>query len=343
MSTAGLANAGISAYAATDQAARLRALMQRLSAGAVPIAADPPAPVSAPWIAICSGKGGVGKTNAAVNIAIALAQRSIRATLVDADLGMANADVLCGLTPLRRLDSTVGDDSVDPGTLMRLAVRAPGGFTLVPGAVGVARMADLNAGQRDALLRAMVSLEDASDVVIVDTGAGLGPGVLTFAHAADATLVVATPEPTSIADAYALIKCMVRSEGGAALSDARHGESGVWGHGAGPSRRVWLLVNQATDEREAFGVHARLAATCSRFLGFTPSLIGWITDDPAIPWSVRRRTPLLLACPRCRASRDVRRVAGKVAQALSLGRPPGSRGSVASRSWRQRLVSLLGP
>ena len=339
MSTAGLANAGISAYAATDQAARLRSVMQRLSAGAVPIAADPPAPASVPWIAICSGKGGVGKTNAAVNISIALAQRSIRATLVDADLGMANADVLCGLTPLRRLDSTVGDHAVDPGTLARLAVRAPGGFTLVPGAVGVARMADLNAGQREALLRAMVSLEDASDVVIVDTGAGLGPGVLTFAHAADATLVVATPEPTSIADAYALIKCMARSEGG----PNQLGPNQLGPNRTSPSRRVWLLVNQAADEREAFGVHARLAATCSRFLGFSPLLMGWIADDPAIPWSVRKRTPLLLACPRCRASRDVRRVAGKVAQALSLGGPVGSRAAVAVPSWKQRIASLLGP
>ena len=177
-----------------DQASRLRSMVDAMNgAAAQPSAPKPaqpsrPAPAPAPErhcpvFSVTSGKGGVGKTSTCVNLAIALAQLKLRATLLDADLGLANADVLCGLTPTTRLDAVVQQTKPDPlvyghnpvprRNLAQIAINAPGGFRLVPGTVGISRMANLPAPQRDLILRGLSDLEAESDVVLVDTGAGL--------------------------------------------------------------------------------------------------------------------------------------------------------------------------
>jgi flagellar biosynthesis protein FlhG len=262
-----------------------------------------------PIIAIGSGKGGVGKTSAAVNLSIALAAMGLRATLVDADLGMANADVMCGIMPGRRLDqavsgssSTFADSSIR--TLSQIAIKAPGGFTLVPGAAGVSRMADLNESERLSLLDQFAALEAESDVLLVDTGAGLSPGVTTFLAAADLTLVLATPEPTSIADAYALIKCL---RSGLRLNRRPRLEA-----------PLALVVSQARTEQEAMSVHQRIDAVSRRFLKCPVPLAGWISEDIAVGDAVRRRVPLLLSTPAAAASQDMRRLAMHLAGRLSL-------------------------
>lgn len=274
-----------------DQASRLRALVEAMSGARVVAPAAPPAR-RVPVIAIASGKGGVGKTNLAVNLAIALAQRGARTTLLDADLGMANADVLCGLSPGRRLDQVLAER----GGLASCVVEAPGGFLLVPGAVGVARVADLDAPTRQLLVEQLGELEARSDVVLVDTGAGIGRDVLSFAAAADRLLVVVTPEPTSITDAYGLIKCAV----------VRAREAG------GHEPRVGLVVNEVRRTAETERVSARLTAACDRFLGHRPRLVGSVRLDERVARAVRRREPHLLAWPRCAASRDVRAIAGVI-------------------------------
>ncbi len=262
-----------------------------------------------PIIAIGSGKGGVGKTSAAVNLSIALAAMGLRATLVDADLGMANADVMCGIMPGRRLDQAVTPaiasfSDAASRTLAQIAMKAPGGFTLIPGAAGVSRMADLNESERLSLLDQFAALEMESDVLLVDTGAGLSQGVTTFLTAADLSLVLATPEPTSIADAYALIKCLRT--------------------GMRPTRRprldasIALVVSQARDEQEAISVHQRIDAVCRRFLKSPLPLAGWIGADTAVGEAVRRRVPLLLSTPQSCAAQDVRRLALHLAGRLAL-------------------------
>ncbi|VAX42847.1 Flagellar synthesis regulator FleN, partial [hydrothermal vent metagenome] len=274
-----------------DQASRLRALVEAMS-GSQQVAHAHTRRV--PVIAIASGKGGVGKTNLAVNLSIALTQAGRGVSLLDADLGMANADVVCGLTPGRRLDDVLCDPA-GPG-LASCIVRAPGGFWLVPGAVGVARIADLDAPGRQRLVDQLETLESRSDVVLIDTGAGIGRDVLAFATCADWLLVVVTPEPTSITDAYGLIKCVV----------ARSREQQT------ELPRIAMVVNEVHRSAEANAVSARLAATCERFLGCRPELLGYIRRDDRVGRAVRRREPHLLAWPRTAASRDVRTLATRL-------------------------------
>lgn len=293
--------------AADDQATRLRALMASTRPGPEAPPASTPVPAiplkRALVVAVSSGKGGVGKTSLCVNLAIALQSLGHASTLLDADLGMANADVLCGLVPARRLDALWSEGRRRVLMLSDIAVEAPGGFRLVPGAVGVERMADLGPADRARLLTAMGELERHSDVIVVDTGAGMGRGVTCFLRAADLAVVVATPEPTSITDAYALLKCVVAPAGAQSLRQERE-------------PRVALVVNQVTGEREARSVHARIGAVSDRFLKYPLPLLGWVAQDVRVASAVRKKRPVLLEFPRCAASRDLRRLGETVARVL---------------------------
>lgn len=349
-----------------DQATRLRALMEAVDRGHPPRAPRPePIPEARPeprqnpahiirhrtdlgprrarLIAFASGKGGVGKTNTCVNIAIALADMGKHATVVDADLGLANADVLCGLSPTKRLQHVVQGAETSNGhlpsgamrqagaaSMREIAIDAPGGFRLVPGAAGVARMAELTHEQRVRLLGGLAELERDCDLVLVDTAAGLSRDVITFMQVADLGVVVASPEPTSITDAYALIKCTLTERQIAQRAHHLRAENGA--HGVRP--RLALLVNQVADEREAAAVHTRIAAACSRFLGYQLPLLGWIAQDAKVVAAVRKRRPFLLDSPRCRAADDTRRVAKALARAVE---PEGS----ASGKTRRGLTRLL--
>jgi len=290
--------------AVPDQASRLRAMVEAMRADPQPATA--PAAVAskraparrAPVIAITSGKGGVGKTTLAVNTAIALAARSLRVTLVDADLGMANADVMCGLNPARRLDRLFADPN---RAVDSLSTEAPGGFRLIAGATGLAHVAGLDHARYEALLANLRQLVAANDVVLIDTGAGVGPGVTAFCEGADITIVVVTPEPTSIADAYGMIKCLTRGR-------------------EATGRPPVLLVNQAASQDEARAVHTRIVAVAERFLGIRPALWGWIPADAATSRCIRKRVPLMLEAPKSRAAAGVSYFAGSLADRLGLDR-----------------------
>jgi flagellar biosynthesis protein FlhG len=318
----------ISAGVQADQAERLRALMMRLAQAkaAVPEPTQNEAGGAdraglavrrAPIVAIASGKGGVGKTNVAVNLSIALAQRGLRVTLLDADLGVANADLVAGVTPSRRVDQAIDGNAMD---LSSLTHDAPGGYRLVPGCVGVGRFAELGAAARERLLSGLVNLGATNDVLIVDTGAGVGPLVTGFVAAADLALIVLTPEPTAIADAYALIKC-VRS--GRGMADQVPNARGV------DESALHLIVNQASEE-EARLVHGRVDSTTRRFLGLSVKLAGHVAHDPRLGLAVRARTPVSLAFPASQASNDLRAVGARVAEELHLALSVGEVRTLAS-------------
>lgn len=237
-------------------------------------------------IAVASGKGGVGKSNLAVNLCAAMASLGARVVLLDADLGLANADVLCGLTPRVTLDDVVAGRA----TINAAMIAAPGGFRLVPGASGVARLANLPMADRNSLLRQLESIERMADVIVIDTGAGIGPNVIGFAAAAHAALVVVTPEPTSITDAYATVK---------ALSTR------------GADVHVDLLVNMTTRRGEGQDVHARIARVAERFLHRQIGLAGMVPFDPALRDAVRRRHPVTLLHPRSPSSRAFHALAAR--------------------------------
>ncbi|MDX2114393.1 MAG: MinD/ParA family protein [Planctomycetota bacterium] len=316
-----------------DQAARLRALVEQATRN-LPARADaaPAAPVAPPAagggtaqaaaarrcrvIAVASGKGGVGKTTIALNTALCLAAEGVETLLMDGDLGLGNADVLCGLAPGPHLGHVVDGSR----TLDEVAVRIVPRMTLVPCGSGVAGLADLGEEARGRLLGALAELERRTTALVIDCGAGIGRGVLDLVSQADLALVVTTPEPTAIADAYALIKCAVGGEAG-------RGESGVGG--------VALVVNQAQDVREGRAVFARVKAVCDRFLALDLPLAGVILKDEAVGRAVRARRPLTLMSPGSRAACDVRDLSGFV-----MGRMRGGvvwRGGgegLAQRLWR---------
>ena len=252
-----------------------------------------------PVVAIASGKGGVGKTTTSVNLSIALAKHNRRAILLDADLGLANADVLCGLMPKARLESAVGEDF----SLEDLAIDAPGGFRLIPGSVGIGRVGELDESERSVLLNRLNDLHESNDVIMIDTSAGLGPSVTAFIDAADACLIVATPEPTSIADAYALIKVLV----------TRQHED--------PEARIptlALIVNQAINEKEANTVHARISGVCDRFLGYPLPMIGYVRKDKKVVKAIKARTPYMIESPKSSAARDMAELAASLIDWLGI-------------------------
>lgn len=269
-----------------DQAARLRALVADLAPpvqSVQPSSLDRPRiPPASTWkhpgrtakvVTVASGKGGVGKTSVAVNLSIAFHRAGLRTTLVDADLGTANADVVCGISPARRLDQAICD-SRHALPLSKLSIPTPYGFHLIPGAVGMAAMTDLSSDHRRRLVNGLIDLDRTSDIIVIDTAAGIGPNTRCFMHAADLPLVVVTPDPASIADAYALLKCL-----------ATEGLS----HNAGLS----LVINQVSSVEEAAHVHERLAAVTRRFLKLDPPSLGSIMWDSHVLLASRARRPLL--------------------------------------------------
>lgn len=238
-------------------------------------------------IAVSSGKGGVGKSHVAANVAYCLARAGCHTLLIDADLGMANLDLLLGLTPGRNMGHVVNGQVDLAATLME----GPGGLLFLPGASGLANVADMDEAARGRLLDELLGLEDQAEIVVIDTGAGISRNVTAFAAAADEVLVVTTPEPTAITDAYALIKVMVRG---------------------GYDGRIAVIVNQAADRSEGRAVFGRLAKTTSRFLGRTIYDLGYLPRDAQVSAAVRARRPVVAAYPAAKVSRQIVALAAKL-------------------------------
>ena len=285
-----------------DQAAELRMLMEARPALS---ARRPLAHRSARVVAIASGKGGVGKTNIAVNLSICLARRGLRVALVDADLGMANADVVMNVQSHFDLSHVVRGQR----TVEEVAVSVERGLRLVAGASGLASVADLNPFARQELVRELGCLEDQSDIVILDCGAGISQNVLAFAHSADELLIVTTPEPTAVTDAYALIKVLSR---------------------APDPPPMGLIVNQAASAREGRQVGQRVASVAARFLGVSLATTGSVLQDRHVPLAVRQRIPFIVKYPDSPASGCIAALAQRVDRAVSQGFcRPGFFGRVA--------------
>ena len=238
-------------------------------------------------VAVTSGKGGVGKSNVAVNLAIRLSMLGRKVVLMDADLGTANADGLCDLSPTVNLAHVVAGRK----TLDEAMVEAPGGFRLIAGASGLAQMAALSEFERARLMQQARELETNTDVIIVDTGAGVGPNVMSFLAGADQVLVVTTPEPTSVTDAYAVIKVASRHRDDLDAS---------------------VLVNMTHDAVEGRAVYERLEAVSKRFLRLSPQFAGFVPFDARVSQAVRHRRPFVLEAPGCEASVSIGQLAHRI-------------------------------
>jgi flagellar biosynthesis protein FlhG len=265
-----------------DQASRLRDIVAGSQA-----AEAPRRPPRARVIAITSGKGGVGKSNVSVNLAVKFASCGKEVVLLDADLGLANADVLCNVD----LPSNLAHVIARRKTIMEVMVRAPGGFGLIGGASGLARMADLTDYDRQRVVDSLADLEEQTDLILIDTGAGISPNVLSFTRAADHVLVVTTPEPTAITDAYAVIKVLCR--------DCK-------------DKPISMLVNQVRNPQEAQVVYDRIAAVARQFLGVHILSAGHVCSDPLVQAAVRRRVPFLIGSPDSVAAKCISAVASRL-------------------------------
>lgn len=257
-------------------------------------------------IAVTSGKGGVGKSSIAVNLAIKLSSAGKEVILFDADLGLANADVLCNIDLPLNLSHVIGRQR----DVREVMVRGPGGFGLIGGASGLARMADLSDFDRQRLVESLAELEQTSDVILIDTGAGISPNVLAFTRAADQVLVVTTPEPTAVTDAYAVIKVISRQ-------NALDSDSGA------AQRTISLLVNQARTPQEGAAVYERIGRVAKQFLSVSVLDAGYVLHDEQVPQAVRRRTPFLVASPRCPASICIGQLAMRLEQGVGVSSRAG--------------------
>ncbi len=240
-------------------------------------------------VAVTSGKGGVGKTNVSVNLACALADRGRRVLLLDADLGLANVDVLLDLQPRYHLGHVLAGE-VD---LESVILTGPRGVKVVPAASGVRRLAALSAAEYAGIIQAFSGLSLPVDTLIVDTPAGISDNVAHFCLAAQEVLVVVCDEPTSITDAYALIKVLSRDHG---------------------LQRFRVLVNQAASVADGREVYRRLNAACGHYLDIALHLAGVVPHDDSLRRAVQRQRAVVDAYPRSPAASAFRRLARDVSE-----------------------------
>jgi len=235
-------------------------------------------------IAVTSGKGGVGKSNIALNLAVEFQRRGHMALVVDADLGMANIHLLAGVQPVNTLNDYVTRDIA----ASEVITDGPEGVGIVAGASGILPMADAGLAARRRMLEVLADMERAADIVMVDTAAGMGAGVRDFLRAADEVIFVLTPELTSLADAYGLLKALRRE---------------------GFKAPCHVLVNMAASLRQAAGVAVRFAQCAEQFLAVKINNIGYVLKDSAVSAALAARRPYTVNAPKAKASRNTANIA----------------------------------
>lgn len=282
-----------------DQAEGLRHLARKPRVGAS--GRTPLQRRGARVIAVTSGKGGVGKSNVAVNLGILLAQSGYRVGILDADMGLANVDLLLGLTAQYHLSHVLAGEK----ELFEIGLSGPEGLVIYPGGPGLTELANLSRWRLEHLVKRLTELDQRLDLLLIDTGAGIGHSVTAFVRAAEEILLVTTPEPTAIRDAYAVAKAVTLD---------------------GTPARIHLIVNKASP-READSVSRNLNMMAGRFLEMPQrfEFLGHVPLDERVVRSVIEQTPFILQYPNTPASRALRAIIQRIDAT-----PPASPGGIVA-------------
>ena len=235
-------------------------------------------------IAITSGKGGVGKTNFTVNLAIKFAQMGLRVVIIDADLGLANVDVVMGKMSKYNLSDVINSNK----DILEILEEGYEGVKFVSGGSGVQELVKLNKTQLVDLLMKLGKLDEEADVILIDTGAGLSENVISFVHAAREVILMTTPEPTSITDAYALIKTITKRD---------------------KTKNIKVVVNRADNAAEAFNILDKLNVVTQKFLGVKLQKLGYILNDTCVSKAVKMQQPFVVSFNRSEASKNMNDIA----------------------------------
>ena len=241
-----------------------------------------------PWTyTIASGKGGVGKTNIVLNLSLALKEAGRKVLILDADLGLGNLDVLLGIKPTR----TLGDVILNRCSLREALIDGPRGVKILPADSGVEDFTRLNTGEKIHVFSLFHQLRKEADTILIDTASGISSNVLFFASFAHQVLLIATPEPTSITDAYATMKVLNRTNG---------------------EQNFQYMINLVESREQGREVYETLKVVSERFLKITPGYAGCILKDSNLTDSVLRQKPILDLHPDSQASRDIHLLAEKM-------------------------------
>ncbi|RCS30397.1 MinD/ParA family protein [Rhodanobacter denitrificans] len=281
-----------------DQASGLQRMLSAMVGRPVPEAAGSHQagglPTAAPAtrrmcraIAVAGGKGGVGKSTVAVNLGMALSAAGHEVILLDADMGLANVDVMLGLTPSRHVGHLLDGEC----TLEELLLPAPRGLRVVPAGSGARRLAQLDNGEHAAIIRAFDELAQPPEYLLVDTAAGLSDNVTMFAAAAAEVILVVCDEPASLTDAYGLAKVLSRDFG---------------------VRRLRMVANMVRNEGDARQLHHKLARVSDRFLDVVIDFCGWVPHDERLRQAIRRQSAVVDLWPSSQSSLAFKKLAGAV-------------------------------
>ncbi len=256
-----------------DQASSLRGLMNEESKR------------NTRYIAITSGKGGVGKTNISINLTLVLAKTGKRVMLFDADLGLSSADVLFGVSPKYSINDVISGNK----QMSEIAVAISDKAVLIPAGSGFEELANIT-DKKFAFLEHQLDSIESPDFIIIDTAAGIGKNVTRYLEAADEIIVITTPDPTSITDAYVMIK-LLRKRG---------------------KNNINVVVNMVKNRAEADDIFEHIMAISEKFLKFTPNYLGFCPKDPLLVKAVRKRMPIINLFPYASFSKQIVKIAGKI-------------------------------
>lgn len=263
-------------------------------------------------ISVTSGKGGVGKTSFTVNLALALADYGQRVTILDGDLGLANVDIAFGLAARYTIEHLLSGEK----TIEQIMLDGPKGIKIVPGGSGVQKLANLDRFKLSNVISNLGRLEKMTDLLIIDTGAGLGYNVTNFLYASDDIIVVTTPEPTALTDAYGLLKTLSREA---------------------KEIPIHVVVNKVKSESDAQASFKRLDTAVNKFLHGSLNFLGWVFDDPLVGHSVMQQNPLGNCFPDSPSYRCIEWIASRVS-GIYL-KPPRKAGGI--RSFIGKLLHLV--